>query len=84
MDDGRVNVIAQVIAYKRLNALNAARAKADLEQGTSAAEFADALTAKGHEVKQVDLNSGLHAILIKDGQLIGAADPRREGVALGQ
>ncbi|KIC38494.1 gamma-glutamyltransferase [Ruegeria sp. ANG-R] len=56
----------------------------DLEQGTSAAEFADALTAKGHEVKEVDLNSGLHAILIKDGQLIGAADPRREGVALGQ
>lgn len=27
--------IAQVIAYKRLNALNAARAKADLQQGTS-------------------------------------------------
>ncbi|MEX0308418.1 MAG: gamma-glutamyltransferase [Ruegeria sp.] len=56
----------------------------DLEEGSAAAEFADALTAKGHEVKQVDLNSGLHAILIKDGQLIGAADPRREGVALGQ
>lgn len=56
----------------------------DLEQGTATAEFADALTGKGHEVKLVDLNSGLHAILIKDGQLIGAADPRREGVALGQ
>ena len=56
----------------------------DLEQETAAAGFADALTAKGHEVKAVDLNSGLHAILIRDGQLIGAADPRREGVALGQ
>ncbi len=56
----------------------------DLEQGTATAEFADALTGKGHEVKLVDLNSGLHTILIKDGQLIGAADPRREGVALGQ
>ena len=56
----------------------------DVEQETAAADFAEALTAKGHEVKTVDLNSGLHAILIKDGQLIGAADPRREGVALGQ
>ncbi len=56
----------------------------DVEQETAAADFAEALTAKGHEIKVVDLNSGLHAILIKDGQLISAADPRREGVALGQ
>lgn len=56
----------------------------DVEQGTSAESFSDALTAKGHEVSARDLNSGLHAILIKDGQLIGAADPRREGVAMGQ
>lgn len=59
-------------------------ANMDLEQNTTAADLADALMGKGHEVKFVDLNSGLHAILIKDGQLIGAADPRREGVALGQ
>jgi len=56
----------------------------DVEQGTSAESFTDALTAKGHEVNARDLNSGLHAILIKDGQLIGAADPRREGIAMGQ
>ena len=56
----------------------------DLEAGTSAANFAEALTAKGHNVEVRDLNSGLHAILIKDGKLTGAADPRREGVALGQ
>ena len=56
----------------------------DLEEGTSAAAHADDLTAMGHEVKIRDLNSGLHAILIRDGMLIGAADPRREGVALGQ
>jgi len=30
------------------------------------------------------LPSGLHAILIKDGKLIGGADPRREGVVLGE
>ena len=44
----------------------------------------DGLRALGHEVKLRDLNSGLHAILIgEDGTLTGAADPRREGVALG-
>lgn len=56
----------------------------DLEENTSAATHADALSAKGHEVSIRDLNSGLHAILIRDGTLIGAADPRREGVALGR
>ncbi len=56
----------------------------DVELGSSAEEFAEALTAKGHEVNPRDLNSGLHAIVIKDGQLIGAADPRREGIAMGQ
>ena len=56
----------------------------DLEEGTSAAKFAEALEGKGHNVQVRDLNSGLHAILIKDGRLTGAADPRREGIALGQ
>lgn len=56
----------------------------ELEQQTSAANFADELKKKGHTVKVKDLNSGLHAILIKDGELIGAADPRREGIALGK
>ncbi|WP_372572002.1 gamma-glutamyltransferase [Ruegeria jejuensis] len=56
----------------------------DLEEGTSAAGFSEALGGKGHEVNPRDLNSGLHAILIKDGKLIGAADPRREGVAMGR
>ncbi|HAT84529.1 MAG TPA: gamma-glutamyltransferase, partial [Rhizobiales bacterium] len=55
----------------------------DLEKGTSAEELKDGLEALGHEVKIRDLNSGLHAILIKGGMLIGAADPRREGVAMG-
>ncbi len=55
----------------------------DVESGTGAAAMADALKAKGHAVKVRDLNSGLHAILIRDGKLIGSADPRREGRALG-
>lgn len=56
----------------------------ELEQDTNAAELKGDLAIYGHHVKTNDLNSGLHAILIKDGQLIGAADPRREGIALGQ
>ena len=56
----------------------------DLEQGTGAASLAEALETKGHRVKVRNLNSGLHAILIKDGKLLGAADPRREGIAMGE
>lgn len=43
----------------------------------------EGLTALGFEVKQGDLNSGLHAIEIGE-VLKGGADPRREGIALGQ
>ena len=56
----------------------------DLEAGTTAAAFQAELEAKGHPVAMRDMNSGLHAILIEDGTLTGAADPRREGVALGE
>ncbi|QHQ36045.1 gamma-glutamyltransferase [Algicella marina] len=56
----------------------------DLEEGTEAAELASALEALGHEVNIANLNSGLHAILLEGGKLIGAADPRREGVAVGE
>lgn len=55
----------------------------DLEEGSGAANLAPEMTALGHEVKIRNLNSGLHVILIKDGVLIGAADKRREGLALG-
>ncbi|PKH02046.1 gamma-glutamyltransferase [Psychromonas sp. MB-3u-54] len=55
----------------------------DLEQGTKAIRFKKALEMMGYKVNIRDLNSGLHAILLKDGKLIGGADPRREGIALG-
>ncbi|MBH23014.1 MAG: gamma-glutamyltransferase [Myxococcales bacterium] len=42
------------------------------------------LKARGHEVKVQDLNSGLHGVMTTDdGQLLGGADPRREGLILG-
>ena len=55
-----------------------------LERGTPVAEIKGPLEALGHTVKTVDLNSGLHGIQIKEGKLIGGADPRREGIAVGK
>jgi gamma-glutamyltranspeptidase/glutathione hydrolase len=56
----------------------------DLEAGTSAEELAEPLKAMGYEVKIGEMNSGLHAIEITADGLAGSADPRREGVALGE
>ncbi|MDJ1008451.1 MAG: gamma-glutamyltransferase [Paracoccaceae bacterium] len=55
----------------------------DLEAGTAAEELAPPLEALGYEVNVRDLTSGLHAISLGDG-LLGGADPRREGIALGR
>ena len=55
----------------------------DLEDGTDAAALAGPLTEIGFETNVRDLNSGLHAIAI-GGMLEGGADPRREGIALGE
>ncbi|MDH3691451.1 MAG: gamma-glutamyltransferase [Gammaproteobacteria bacterium] len=55
----------------------------DIESGTIASEFTKQLQKRGHEVNVRDLNSGLHGIMIKDELLVGGADPRREGVVMG-
>ncbi|PKF80242.1 gamma-glutamyltransferase [Vibrio sp. vnigr-6D03] len=56
----------------------------DIEKGTAAESMQSTLEGMGHKVNIRDLNSGLHAIrLTKDG-LEGAADPRREGAAIGE
>jgi gamma-glutamyltranspeptidase/glutathione hydrolase len=41
------------------------------------------LTAYGHAIGNATMTSGIHTIVRKDGHLEGGADPRREGVALG-
>ncbi|MEO1274477.1 MAG: gamma-glutamyltransferase [Pseudomonadota bacterium] len=56
----------------------------DLEEGTEAAGLQPLLEAKGHEVNVRNLNSGLHVILVTSEGYLGAADPRREGVAIGE
>jgi gamma-glutamyltranspeptidase/glutathione hydrolase len=56
----------------------------ELERGTNATRMATRLDGLGHEVVIRSLESGLHAIqILPDGTLVGGADPRREGVAVG-
>ena len=56
----------------------------DIEAGTPATELEAPLAELGFETNVTDLNSGLHAIVITDEGLSGGADPRREGIALGE
>lgn len=55
----------------------------ELEAGTEAEAWKAALETKGHEVKLIDQNSGIHAIVVTPAGLVGGADSRREGVAIG-
>ena len=58
-----------------------------LEQQRFPAATVDALKARGHEVREMDMTSGLQAIerqLERQGRgWFGGADPRREGVVMG-
>jgi len=55
----------------------------DLEADTPLTALAPALAARGEAVRIVPMVSGLHGIAVTPGGLEGGADPRREGVALG-
>ncbi|MGV8887379.1 MAG: gamma-glutamyltransferase [Pseudomonas sp.] len=60
----------------------------ELEQGQFSPALIQALKEKGHSVNEIDMTSGIQAIVrVKDAQgrtsLAGGADPRREGAALG-
>ena len=56
----------------------------DLEEGTEAVELQPALEAMGYETNVRALTSGLHAIAVEEGKLVGGADPRREGIVLAE
>lgn len=55
----------------------------DIEAASPANALAGPLSDMGFEVKETELNSGLHGIAITPEGLQGGADPRREGIALG-
>ena len=56
----------------------------DLEAGTAIEAAKPALEALGHKVNLIGMTSGLHGIRATGAGLEGGADPRREGVALGE
>src|SRR5438105_9079921 len=54
-----------------------------IESNTPLAQLAPALSAMGHQVQMVHFDSGVNGITHVSGGYEGGADPRREGVALG-
>jgi gamma-glutamyltranspeptidase/glutathione hydrolase len=54
-----------------------------LEEKRFPAATVDALKTRGHEVREMNMTSGLQAIQRLPGGYFGGADPRREGVVMG-
>jgi gamma-glutamyltranspeptidase/glutathione hydrolase len=55
----------------------------ELEKGTEAEAWKAALEAKGHDIRLVEMTSGIQAIVKMPEGFVGGADGRREGVAIG-
>lgn len=55
-----------------------------LELETTGVHLAEDLKNHGHPVSVGEMNSGLTAIHFKDGVMVGVADPRRDGIAMGE
>lgn len=54
-----------------------------LEAGRFPPSTAEALRARGHEVREQDMTSGLQGIQRTPNGFFGGADPRREGIVMG-
>ena len=78
--DGKMSLKAAIDMPREINQNGAT----NLENGPGVDKIAASLTAMGHTVRVADQEgSGLHGIMkVKEGY-IGAADPRRDGIALG-
>ncbi len=72
--------LQQAIAAPNMGSRNH---ETEIERGSALENLAAALRAMGHPVAAVDLVSGVHGIVRTPRGLQGGADPRREGIALG-
>lgn len=77
--------VQQAIALPNFGSRNG---PTEVEKGQVSSGLIDALKARGHDVREIDMGSGLQGIVrvrLPDGRSgwAGGADPRREGVALG-
>lgn len=81
--------IQKAIELGNFGAQTSATTVLELGSPVARAEVVDGLRALGHQVAIADQNSGLHGITVQgrlgnpSKRLAGGADPRREGVALG-
>ena len=57
--------------------------RTELEKGTAIESIEPELQRRGHRVQVHPMTSGLHGIRVTSSGLEGGADPRREGVAVG-
>jgi len=73
--------IQQAIALPNFGSRNG---PTELERDTAAANWVEPLRALGHEVRVIDMTSGVHGIERTRAGWSGGADPRREGVAKGE
>jgi gamma-glutamyltranspeptidase/glutathione hydrolase len=55
-----------------------------LEGGTAIEAYKADLEALGHRVRVGNFPSGVHALAVRDGAILGGADPRREGTVMGE
>lgn len=55
----------------------------EIERGTEAETWVTTLQARGHEVRAIEMTSGIQAIIVSPIGYLGGADTRREGVAIG-
>lgn len=55
----------------------------EVERGTEAENWITTLQARGHEVRAIEMTSGIQAIIVSPIGYLGGADTRREGVAIG-
>jgi len=77
--------IQQVISMPNFGSRNG---PTEVERGMMSAGLIEGLKARGHEVREIEMTSGLQGIVrvrLPDGRpgWAGGADPRREGIALG-
>ena len=70
-------------AAAALTNFGARREAFEIEQSLSASMLALHMKARGHKVRARLMVSGTHIVMRRNGWLEGGADPRREGVALG-
>jgi gamma-glutamyltranspeptidase / glutathione hydrolase len=63
--------------------INRNRRDTEIEKGSPLEALKPALEARGHRVDVHRMTSGLHGIAVTKEGLEGGADPRREGIALG-